>query len=126
MRRSLILLLGIPALVLLGCSNSGTSGPETMTVELDVLAVEPFHNVSGAKVIVLNLTAVTDTSGSAVIKTDINTLHPTQTYQIYVTHPNFTQAFPDQDTVIVPSAPNNPSGTGYILSKTVQMKMNGE
>jgi len=124
MSRSFIWLLGIPALVLLGCSNeSGTSGPETMTVELDVRVQAGLQSVSGATVMVQNLSAVTDNSGLAVIHTDINTLHPTQTYPITVTHPSFVQISPDQDTVIIPNSPNKSSG--YVLDKTVQMKPKG-
>lgn len=36
----------------------------------------------------------------------------------------WVQAYPDEDTLLIPSAPNFPSG--YLLDYTVQMKLNGE
>lgn len=117
-------LLGLGmALVLVagGCSNdSGTTGPQTMPVELNVRVYQPLHPISGATVQTANMNAVTDTSGLAVFHTDINTLIPNHTYKITVVAALFVQVSPDADTVIVPSAPNLPNG--YQLNKTVQMK----
>jgi hypothetical protein len=106
---------------LAGCSNqSDPTGPQAMPVELSVYVVEPLHPVNGATVIVANMKMITDTSGFAIFQTDINVLLPNHTYQIYANRGNLIQAFPEADTVIVPSAPNTP--TGYFLEKTVQMK----
>ncbi len=121
MRPYAFVLLGAVLVLGAGCSNdSGTSGPEAMAVELSVRAMEPFHGVSGATVLVENLKGITNSEGLAVFHTDINVLAPNHSYRIIVNAGNLIQAFPESDTVIVPSAPNMPSG--YILEKTVQMK----
>jgi hypothetical protein len=122
MRRGLILLLGIPALVLLGCSNeSGTSGPETMPVNLSVRVINALHGMAGATVIVANLQATTqDTSGLVTFHSDINTLIPNHTYKITVVGTGLIQASPDADTVRIPSAPNR--SWGYDLETYVLMK----
>jgi len=122
MKRGLILLLGIPALVLLGCSNeSGTSGPETMPVNLSVRVINALHGMAGATVIVANLSATTpDTSGLVTFHSDINTLIPNHTYKITVVGTGLIQAFPDADTVRIPSAPNR--SWGYDLETDVLMK----
>jgi hypothetical protein len=120
--KPIVLALGFTALLLLGCSNqSDTTGPQAMPVELSVWVQEPFHGVSGATVMVANMRAVTDTSGLAVFQTDINVLLPNHTYSITVTAPGFTQAFPEADTVRIPSSPNQPNR--YELVTTVQMKL---
>jgi hypothetical protein len=91
-----------------------------MAVELSVWVYEPFHAIRGATVQVQNQNAVTDTAGLAVFHTDINTLVPNHTYKIKVIAATFIQAFPEADTIRIPSTPNEPSG--FILGKTVQMK----
>jgi len=105
-----------------GCSNdTGTSGPETMPVELSVRVLSAFHGVAGATVLIANLRAVTqDTTGLVIFHSDINTLLPNHTYRITVVGTGLIQAFPDADTVRIPSAPNMPSG--YDLENNVYMK----
>jgi hypothetical protein len=115
-----------------GCSNdSGTSGPETLPVELNVTAQGMFNGVPGASVLVFNqrpgdpppnLTAVTDTGGVAHFATNINVLLPNHVYKITVLeHGGWIQAYPNEDTLAIPSTPNFPSG--YVLDYTVQMKI---
>lgn len=91
-----------------------------MPVELDVRVYQPLHPVIGAMCLVVNLNAVTDTSGLAVFHTDINTLVPNHTYKIKVIAAIFDQVSPEADTIRIPSSPNEPSG--YFLAITVQMK----
>jgi hypothetical protein len=124
--RPLAVLTVISALAFgcIGCSNdSGTTGPQTMPVKLDVRVYQPLHPVIGAMVLVANLNAVTDTSGLAVFHTDINTLVPNHTYKITAIAATFVQAFPEADTIRIPSSPNEPSG--YFLYTTVQMMPKG-
>lgn len=114
-----------------GCSNdSGTTGPQTMPVELSVRVVEAFHGVRGGTVQVLNLrsgdvspnlSAVTDTSGLAVFHSNINVLIPNHTYKFTVIAGVLIQSFPQQDTIRIPSAPNTASG--YELATTVYMML---
>jgi hypothetical protein len=115
-----------------GCSNdSGTSGPQTIAVELNVTAQGIFHGVPGATVLVFNqragdpppnLTAVTDTGGVAHFATNINVLLPNHVYKLTVLeHGGWVQAYPNEDTLAIPSTPNFPNG--YVLDYTVQMKM---
>lgn len=123
------------ALNLAGCSNdSGTSGPQTLTVQLNVRAQGAFHGVPGATVLVFNqrpgdpppnLTAVTDTGGVAHLATNIDVLLPNHVYKLTVLdHGGWVQAFPNEDTLVIPSTPNFPGG--YIMDYTVQMKLIGE
>ena len=123
------------ALSIAGCSNdSGTSGPQTLTVQLNVRAQGAFHGVPGATVLVFNqragdpppnLTAVTDTGGVAHFATNIDVLLPNHVYKLTVLdHGGWVQAFPKEDTLAIPSTPNFPGG--YILDYTVQMKLIGE
>jgi hypothetical protein len=122
----------ILALNLAGCSNdSGTSGPQTLTVQLNVRAQGAFHGVPGATVLVFNqragdpppnLTAVTDTGGVAHFATNINVLLPNHVYKLTVLeHGGWVQAYPNEDTLAIPSTPNFPNG--YVLDYTVQMKL---
>ncbi len=121
MKRLVLCAAAALALNVSGCSNdSGTTGPETMPVELSVRAMDAFHGVRGGTVQVRNLSAVTDTGGLAVFHTDINTLLPNHTYRITVIAGSLVQAFPEADTVRIPSAPNQP--WGYLLETTVYMK----
>ena len=121
MRSCAFLLLGAALALGGGCSNdSGTSGPQVMPVELDVRVMQPLHAIQGATVFVSNLTAVTNSEGLATFHTDINTLIPNQTYTITVAASGFIKAFPEPDTIRIPSSPNEPSG--YVLEATVQMK----
>ena len=125
MRTYAFLLLGAALILLVECSNdSGTSGPETLPVELDVRAQAGFCSVSGATVQVQNLSAVTDTYGLAVFHSDINILVPNHTYKITVIAGGLVQTFPDADTIRVPSSPKEPSG--YVLFATVHMMPPGE
>lgn len=104
-----------------GCSNdSGTSGPETMSVELSVWVQEPFHGARNTTVQVAGMSAVTDTSGLAVFRSDINILVPNHTYQIVVVSPVFMQSTPEADTIKIPSSPNRPNG--YVLETYVFVK----
>lgn len=120
MRSCSFLLLGAALALGGGCSNdSGTSGPQVMPVELDVRVMQPLHAIQGATVYVSNLTAVTNSEGLATFHTDINTLFPNQTYAITVAANGFIKAFPEPDTIRIPSSPNEPSG--YVLETTVQM-----
>lgn len=123
------------ALSAAGCSNdSGTSGPETLPVELNVTAQGMFHGVPGATVLVFNqrpgdpppnLTAVTDTGGVAHFATNINVLLPNHVYKLTVLeHGGWVQAYPNEDTLVIPSQPNIPNG--YLLEQTVQMKIKGD
>jgi hypothetical protein len=103
-----------------GCSNdSATTGPQVMPVKLNVRVSALFHPPVGATVQVQNLSASTDTSGLAVFHSDINTLIPNHTYKISVIANGLVQAFPDADTIRIPSSPNEPSG--YFLQTVVQM-----
>ena len=113
----------ILALSIAGCSNdSGTSGPQTMAVELSVKVYSGFHGVAGATVLIANLRAVTqDTMGLVIFHSDINTLVPNHTYRITVAGTGLIQAFPEADTVRIPSAPNMP--WGYDLETNVYMKV---
>src|SRR5512137_1653058 len=121
MRYSAFLLLGAALALGGGCSNdSGTSGPQVMPVELDVTVYQPGpHPVVGATVLVQNMTAVTDHSGLAIIKSDINTLVPTKTYTITVIAALFVQVSPKGDTIRIENSPNEPSG--YLYPITVSM-----
>ena len=118
-----------------GCSNdSGTTGPQTMSVELDVTAQGMFHGVPGATILVFNqrsgdpppnLTAVTDTGGVAHFATNINVLLPNHVYKLTVLeHGGWVQAYPNEDTLVIPPQPNIPNG--YLLEQTVQMKIKGD
>ena len=118
-----------------GCSNdSGTSGPQTLTVQLNVRAQGAFHGVPGATILVFNqragdpppnLTAVTDTGGVAHFATNIDVLLPNHVYKFTVLdHGGWVQAFINEDTLAIPSTPNFPSG--YVLDYTVQMKLIGD
>jgi hypothetical protein len=118
-----------------GCSNdSGTSGPQTIAVELNATAQGAFHGVPGATVMVFNqragdpppnLTAVTDTGGVAHFATNINVLLPNHVYKLTVLeHGGWVQAYPNEDTLAIPSTPNFPNG--YVLDYTVQMKIKGD
>jgi hypothetical protein len=111
------------ALKISGCSNdSVTSGPQTMAVELSVKVYSGFHGLAGATVLIANLRAVTqDTMGLVIFHSDINTLLPNHTYRITVVGTGLIQAFPEADTVRIPSAPNMPSG--YDLETSVYMKV---
>lgn len=113
-----------------GCSNeSTTSGPVTIPVKLAV-SVSFMNPTSGATVNVLNyfpndpgvhLQSVTDKNGYATFETDFNVLLPNHLYRIQVPDiDGLTQAFPDQDTLRIPSAPNH--GNSYDLFTTVSMK----
>jgi hypothetical protein len=117
------------------CSNdSGPNGPETLPVELNVTAQGMFNGVPGASVMVFNqrpgdppanLTAVTDTGGVAHFATNINVLLPNHVYKIIVPeHGGWIQAYPNRDTLVIPSQPNIPNG--YLLEQTVQMKIKGD
>jgi hypothetical protein len=121
MRSCSFLLLGAALALGGGCSNdSGTTEPQMWPVELDVRVFQPGpHPVIGAMVKVVNMNVVTDTSGLAIIKSDINTLMPNNTYKITVTAGIFVQAFPDWDTIRIESTPTEPSG--YLYSITVNM-----
>jgi len=123
------------ALSIAGCSNdSGTSGPQTLIVQLNVRAQGAFHGVPGATVMVFNqragdpppnLTAVTDTGGVAHFATNINVLLPNHVYKLTVLdHGGWVQAYPNEDTLAIPSTPNFPNG--YVLDYTVQMKIKGD
>jgi hypothetical protein len=122
MKTCAFLLLGTALALGGGCSNdSGTSGPQVMTVELDVTVYQPGpHPVIGATVQVQNMTAVTDTLGLAIIKSDINTLVPNNTYTITVIAAIFKQTSPLGDTIRIQSSPNEPSG--YLYPITVSME----
>jgi len=132
-KTKLLLILVICAMLLwtTGCSNdSGTTGPQTMPVELIVSVQDAFHGVRGGTVQVLNLrsgdvspnlSAVTDTAGFAVFHSNINVLVPNHTYKFTVNAGVLIQAFPNQDTILIPNAPNTPSG--YDLEAgTIYMK----
>jgi hypothetical protein len=88
---------------------AGTTGPQTMPVELNARVSAIGHHMN----------AVTDTENLAVFHTDINTLMPNHFYQISVIAAGLVQAVPEEDTVIIPSSSNEPSG--YVLAITVQM-----
>ncbi len=125
MRTYAFLLLGAALILLVECSNdSGTSGPETLPVELSVRVQCGIQGVSGAIVQVQNLSAVTDNSGLAMFHSDINIFVPNHTYKITVIAGGLVQAFPDADTIRVPSSPTDPSG--YFLDTRVHMMPPGE
>jgi hypothetical protein len=92
-----------------------------MVVDLSVRVLNAFHGVAGATVLIANLRAVTqDTTGLVKFHSDINTLLPNHTYRITVVGTGLIQAFPEADTVRIPSTPNMP--WGYDLETNVFMK----
>ena len=92
-----------------------------MPVELSVRVISGFHGIVGATVLIANLRETTqDTTGLVIFHSDINTLLPNHTYRITVAGTGLIQAFPDGDTMRIPSVPNMPSG--YDLETNVYMK----
>jgi len=122
-RKAPILLLMAATLALLpdGCSNeSTTSGPVTLPVKLTVNLIY-LRPLTGATVFVSNLETKTDNEGTAVFNTTIDVLFPNCSYAIRV--PDFqdaTQAYPETDSVKIPSEPT--TAYGWDLNTWVLMQ----